>query len=136
MDGQSKADVGARKQEDEGPATRSPPHLVTPSPCHPVTGAPSGWRAWLYLVWLSWQRQARARQMVWIALGLLTLAVTLTALNTAIRGWGLARWTYIWLWVSQQTLAGVPSAPGARALGAAVLGSADAVVGSSAFVGF
>src|SRR5437016_960471 len=37
-------------------------------------GQSSAFRALLYLIWLSWQRQARARQMVWIALGLLVFA--------------------------------------------------------------
>jgi hypothetical protein len=55
-------------------------------------GAGSAWRAWCYLVWLSWQRQARARQMVWIALALLGVSVVLVSLLTAARPWGMERW--------------------------------------------
>lgn len=39
------------------------------------TSAPSSFRAWLYLVGLSIRRQARMRQMVWIAVGLLGLVL-------------------------------------------------------------
>jgi hypothetical protein len=55
---------------------------------------PSLWRAWFYLVWLSWQRQLRARQMVWIALALLVFAVVFVGLNTALNRWDLnnRRW--------------------------------------------
>jgi ABC-2 type transport system permease protein len=49
-------------------------------------------RAWLYLVWLSIQRQARARQMVLIALALLIFSATLVALNTAGGRWTMHRW--------------------------------------------
>jgi ABC-2 type transport system permease protein len=49
--------------------------------------SPSPLRAWLYLVWLSWQRQARARQMVWVALGLMALSVAFVAVNTAVGRW-------------------------------------------------
>ncbi len=57
-----------------------------------IAARPSPLRAWSYLVWLSWQRQARARQMVWIALGLLALSVGLVALNTAAGRWDMSRW--------------------------------------------
>jgi hypothetical protein len=43
----------------------------------------------MYLVRVSWQRQARARQMVWIALALLILALVLVGLSTATGGWNL-----------------------------------------------
>ena len=49
-------------------------------------------RAWIYLVWLSFQRQARARQMVWIALGLLVVTMTVTALNAAAGRWQMDHW--------------------------------------------
>lgn len=51
-------------------------------------------RAWCYLVWLSWQRQARAQQMVWIALGLLAFAVALVAILTARDAWSMRRWRF------------------------------------------
>ena len=46
--------------------------------------APSAWRAWRYLVWLSFQRQARAHLMVWIALGLLGLSCLIVIVNTYV----------------------------------------------------
>jgi hypothetical protein len=49
-------------------------------------------RAWLALVWLSFWRQARSRQMVWIALGLLAFSVALVAIHTSARGWGKGHW--------------------------------------------
>lgn len=52
----------------------------------------SPWRAWLSLIWLSWQRQARARQMVWIALGLLVLTAAIVAINTAAGRWSYGHW--------------------------------------------
>jgi ABC-2 type transport system permease protein len=64
---------------------------VTLSPCHLVTLSPSPWRAWGYLVWLSWQRQARARQMVWISLALLAFSVALVLVFTASGRWGVPR---------------------------------------------
>src|SRR5947199_6571716 len=51
-------------------------------------------RAWTYLVWLSFQRQARAHLMVWIALGLLALTVFLVAINTQAGRWSMAHWTH------------------------------------------
>jgi ABC-2 type transport system permease protein len=55
--------------------------MSSPAP----TAAPptSLWSAWCYLVLLSWRRQARARQMVWIALGLLAFTTAMTAVATA-----------------------------------------------------
>jgi ABC-type transport system involved in multi-copper enzyme maturation permease subunit len=47
-------------------------------------------RAWLELLWLSIRRQARMRQMVWIALGLLFLAVLAVGLVTLFGSWTLA----------------------------------------------
>ncbi len=52
----------------------------------------SGLRAWFYLVWLSWQRQARARQTVWMALGLLAFAAVFVGLNTARDRWDMNNW--------------------------------------------
>jgi ABC-2 type transport system permease protein len=67
-------------------------HRVTVSPCHLVTLSQT--RAWCYLVWLSWRRQAQARQMVWIALGLLVFAVLLVVLNTMAGTWSMQRWRW------------------------------------------
>jgi ABC-type transport system involved in multi-copper enzyme maturation permease subunit len=60
----------------------------------PDLASPSAARAWCYLVWLCWQRQARARQMVWIALGLLGFTATLVALNTAAGRWTMGHWRW------------------------------------------
>lgn len=56
------------------------------------TAAPSAWRAWLFLVRHSWQRQARARLMVWIALGLLTFLTIWVALITQRGVWDVRNW--------------------------------------------
>src|SRR5262245_24596478 len=56
--------------------------------------APSPVRAWLALVALSLQRQARMRQMVWIALGLLLLTAGIVAAIRWDNGWGMARWRW------------------------------------------
>lgn len=52
------------------------------------------WRAWWFLVWLCFQQQARARQMVWIALSLILFTTTVIGLITASGGWKLEnrRW--------------------------------------------
>jgi len=63
----------------------APPAVLTPAP-------PSAWRAWWALVWFSSQRQARARQMVWIALALLGFSVALVTVNTTFNGWSMLRW--------------------------------------------
>jgi hypothetical protein len=57
--------------------------------------APSAWRAWRHLVLLSWRRQARARQMVWIALGLLAFVAAMTAVATAADQWRQPRYRRI-----------------------------------------
>jgi ABC-2 type transport system permease protein len=56
------------------------------------SGVQSATRAWLYVVWLCIQRQARARQMVWIALALLGLTATMVELNTLGNRWGMGHW--------------------------------------------
>jgi ABC-2 type transport system permease protein len=53
---------------------------------------PRLFRAWCYLVWLCIQRQARARQMLWIALSLLALSTTFVALNGASGRWSMRHW--------------------------------------------
>jgi ABC-2 type transport system permease protein len=70
----------------ESSVTLSPGHLVTVSSI----------RAWLYLVWLSIQRQARARQMVWIALWLLVLTTTIILFNTSRGRWSMGYYPYEW----------------------------------------
>jgi ABC-type transport system involved in multi-copper enzyme maturation permease subunit len=50
--------------------------------------------AWLYLVWLSWQRQARVRHMVWISLALLVLAALAVVAQRLSFGWTMERWQW------------------------------------------
>src|SRR5262249_48794108 len=52
----------------------------------------SSWRAWLALVRVSWQRQARAHLMVWIALGLLGVMALLIVVISARGGWEWQTW--------------------------------------------
>ncbi len=47
-----------------------------------VPPAPSAWRAWWFLVRLSFLRQARAHLMVWVALGLLALTLFIVFVST------------------------------------------------------
>ena len=61
---------------------------LTPSPPHPVT--PSAWRAWAYLLWLSFQRQARVRQMIAVALALLGFTALVVVLLGVRRPWDVA----------------------------------------------
>src|SRR5947209_3862074 len=49
----------------------------------------SPFRAWLTLLLLSVRRQARMRQMVWIAVGLMALTVLFVRLNTYFGRWTL-----------------------------------------------
>src|SRR4051812_33278520 len=101
-------------------------------------------RAWLFLVRLSWTRQARARQMVWIALALLAFAVIVVALNTASGRWGMAGWRVgrggptlqEYLVSSDAALRSLPSANPATAIGMAMDASAGAIVQHSAFMVF
>jgi ABC-type transport system involved in multi-copper enzyme maturation permease subunit len=55
-------------------------------------GTPSPVRAWVFVVWLTFQRQARARLMVWLALGLLLFLTGVVALNTHAGRWGMWHW--------------------------------------------
>jgi ABC-type transport system involved in multi-copper enzyme maturation permease subunit len=71
----------------DGPLAR-----LTQHPAANAAGSPSAVRAWCYLVLLSWQRQARVRQMVWIALALLGFSVVLVGLNTLAGRWGMNHW--------------------------------------------
>jgi ABC-type transport system involved in multi-copper enzyme maturation permease subunit len=63
---------------------------VTLSPRHPAVLSPA--RAWLALVRVSWQRQARAHLMVWIALGLLGFMALLIAFFSAGGAWDWRNW--------------------------------------------
>ena len=62
--------------------------------------------AWLYLVRFSLERQARLRQMVWIALALLVLMSTVVGLVTMGNRWTVKHWRWGWT----RTLPGTPNA--------------------------
>jgi ABC-2 type transport system permease protein len=68
------------------------------SSCHPVilSSGQSAIRAWFYLVWFSTIRQARVRQMVWIAVALLALTSTMVGLNTLADGWTMKDRRWYW----------------------------------------
>jgi ABC-2 type transport system permease protein len=117
-----------------------PPSPVTLSPCHPVTLSSS--RAWFYLVWLSWQRQARMRQMVWIALGLLAFSAAFVSIQTAAGRWDMHNWrwpnrdgpTYRdWADASQRALLAVPRWPKGYSLDLGILSSCQVVLDQSPF---
>src|SRR5262249_18043270 len=60
------------------------------SPANVPTASPL--RAWWYLVWLSWQRHARAHLLVWIAVGLLALTVIIVFINSRMGRWNMSYW--------------------------------------------
>ena len=72
-----------------------PPHStaeLSPPPATPAAKAPSVWRAWFYLLRTSWQRQARAHLMVWIAAGLILFLALFVALITTRDVWDVRTW--------------------------------------------
>jgi ABC-2 type transport system permease protein len=99
-------------------------------------------RAWCYLVWLSWQRQARAAQMVWIAVGLLLFVVSLEAIFTSMNAWSMRRWrwpyrqgpTYL-QWADEiQILMSVPDgSAGGQGVQAALAAAVRGIVHTSGF---
>jgi ABC-2 type transport system permease protein len=56
--------------------------------------APSRTRAFCYLIWLSWQRQARAHLLLWIALGLLAFAAFVVHVIERQGRWSMLEWRY------------------------------------------
>jgi ABC-type transport system involved in multi-copper enzyme maturation permease subunit len=58
--------------------------------CSPTYSTANGPRAFLYLILLIWQRQARAHLMVWIALGLLALSAFLVLVSTWNQRWNMS----------------------------------------------
>jgi ABC-2 type transport system permease protein len=121
--------------------TSHPP--VTLSPCHPVTVSPT--RAWCYLVWLSWRRQARASQMVWIALALLGFTTALSAIFTARGAWSMRYWrwpyrqgpTFLqWADQIQILMSAHDGSAGGQGVQAAVAAAVRSIVHSSGFAIF
>jgi hypothetical protein len=84
-----------RAPEKESQENRPSVGIVLDGSVAPAQAA-SALRAWCYLVWFCIQRQARARQMVWIALALLGLSATVIALNTMADRWSMASWGWVW----------------------------------------
>jgi ABC-2 type transport system permease protein len=101
-------------------------------------------RAWLYLVRLSFQRQARAHQMVWIALILLGLTTSIVGVNTAAGRWGMNHWrsprgmglTFDQWWVAEFWYTRVVPSLFPPSVADAVLGAWQAVLGRSGFFVF
>jgi hypothetical protein len=107
--------------------------------------SPRLWRAFAYLVVLSWQRQARARQMVWIALGLLAFSAALVAINTAANRWGMHHMRYpgrqgqtLEQWVDRSEILTTVThrSAGGNAVANAFFGSSRALLQQSAFLVF
>ncbi len=116
---------------------------ITPAPSRSPTRSPV--RAWCYLVWLSWQRQARARQMVWIALALLALALVVVSLNTVAGRWSMQRWRFFgrggptyaeWLTNAEAASRAIPYSWPTPDLAGAVLAANGAVLRESGFMVF
>jgi ABC-type transport system involved in multi-copper enzyme maturation permease subunit len=108
-----------------------------------TSAEPSLLRAWFYLVGLSLRRQARARQMVWIALGLLAFACAFVAVNTAADRWNMRTWRWRsgtvaqsyadWLDDTQLVLLALPRTAPGGAPDLIVVGAVKAFVNRAAF---
>ncbi len=127
----------ALAQDNRSLEAQVPPSAfpLPPSPISPI-------RAWCYLVWLSLQRQARARQMVWIAVGLLVVTVTIVALNTAAGRWSMDHWRSprgfgpsFHAWLEEWTVS-TTALPGGAGPGNGVLAACGAALQHSGFVVF
>lgn len=112
---------------------------VSLSPYLPVSLSPI--RAWCYLVWLCLQRQARAPQMVWIAVALLGLTTAVVGLNTLGQRWEMAHWHYprhggptFDSWV--EMVRALPMGPSAAAVQSAYAGSSRVLLRQTGFYVF
>ena len=98
------------------------------SQAHPTAVPPTSLlNAWCYLVLLSWRRQARARQMVWIALGLLAFTTAMTAVATAADLWHRPRFRLLTA-DDQMMLDALGSGSPVQSLADAALGAARVAV--------
>ena len=136
-------DTGEQAAREATPTERATSHLVTLSPCHLITLSPT--RAWCYLVWLSWRRQARSQQMVWMAVGLLLFAVSLVAIFTAMNAWSMRNWrwpyrqgpTFVqWADEIQVLMSSRDASAGGQGVQAALAASVRAIVHQSGFTIF
>ena len=105
--------------------------MSTSAPAPPSATQPSLWRAWCYLVLLSWRRQARARQMVWIALGLLAFTTVMTAVASAADLFHRPRYREYTAEMMEMIDAVRPGSP-VQAVANASFGAAHAIAGSDA----
>jgi ABC-2 type transport system permease protein len=142
MEMEREASQQSLRQQETAPASKERSSAVS-APSSPSSS--SSTRAWFYLVWLSWQRQARAQQMVWIALGLLAFAVLLVAILTARGSWSMRQWRWpyrrgptILQWADEiQVLMSVPDASaGGQGVQAALAAAVRAGIHQSGFTIF
>lgn len=104
---------------------------VSLSPFLPISLSPL--RAWFALIGVSFRRQARMRQMVWVAVGLLAGAVAIVALISNISGWSSAGHRFV-LRPPGQPRVLVPGAPRAPTQGR-VRTTYGEVIGNTAVLG-
>jgi hypothetical protein len=137
--------MDTRQRTGEGIQAGPGVRLAPAAPGRDGSPRPSLLRAWCYLVWLSWLRQARVRQMVAIALVLLVFAALLVAINTALGAWSMERWRWPyrqgpsyarWADQGQVLFASLARSPGGQGLTAAAFGSYRAVLDQSGFMVF
>jgi ABC-2 type transport system permease protein len=65
--------------------------VTPPTTLPPPPAVARQWRAWCYLVWLSLRGQSRSSVMMWVAVGLLALAVLAVSALTASGRWAWRR---------------------------------------------
>lgn len=93
-------------------------------------------RAWFNLIRISWQRQARAHLLVWIALGLLVLTVLIVLVNTHLERWNTSYWrsprgrgpSYADFLFRVEAIGYLPLGPASHAVHHAVWGSLRQVI--------
>lgn len=134
-------DIWEESKRETTAAETVPDHSVAAStPALPATASRT--RAWCYLVWLSWQRQARTSQMVWIAIGLLLFVASLEAIFTSMDAWSMRNWRWpyrrgptITQWADEiQIMTSVrDSSAGGQGVQAAVAAAVRAFIQSSGF---
>jgi hypothetical protein len=106
--------------------TEEPSVALAPPPSTEERPAASPFRQTLlgfwYLVGLSFRRQARARQMVWIALGLLAFTAIVIGINTVAGRWNMGHWRWWWQAQSPAAISGPNHPPWHPALQPEYLG--------------
>jgi ABC-2 type transport system permease protein len=129
-------------------ATGQPPHEAPPSSLIPHPS--SLLRAWLFLVWLSWKRQARVRHMVVLSLALLGVMLLVVISIRLTVGWGMGQWQWRvpgrWMGVTYEqafgetyvatSAAGAVGSPGAAGLNDGLVQSAWVILRRTDFIQF